>query len=108
MYRSTLRRSCVQIAVLLLTSGIQAQPRQSASLSADVIPNDNQRTAGELRNGLLRISVEAREGSWQPEPGAGTALRVHVFGERRGRPQNPGPLIRVPQGTLVDFSVRNL
>jgi FtsP/CotA-like multicopper oxidase with cupredoxin domain len=69
--------------------------------------NDNRRPAGILRNGVLTVSLEARMGAWYPEGPNGTALTTAAFGES-GRPlQNPGPLIRVPLGTVVRATVRN-
>ena len=69
--------------------------------------NDNRRPAGTLRNGVLTVSLEARLGAWYPEGPNGTELTTAAFGEP-GRPlQNPGPLIRVPVGTVVRATLRN-
>ena len=79
--------------------------------AADRLPtiaaNDNRSRAGELRNDVLAIRLELGEGRWHPESEDGEALTVYAFGEV-GRPlQNPGPLIRVSQGTEVQVTVHN-
>ena len=69
--------------------------------------NDNRRAAGMLEHGVLAIRLEARNGVWHPEAEAGVGVEVQAFGEE-GKPlQNPGPLIRVPEGTEIRLSVRN-
>jgi FtsP/CotA-like multicopper oxidase with cupredoxin domain len=80
------------------------------SLAADLPPivaNPNHAPAGVLRDGILSIQLEIAMGEWHPESDDGIALSVYAFGET-GRPlQNPGPLIRVAQGTEIRASVRN-
>jgi manganese oxidase len=74
--------------------------------SEDIVLNDNREPAGELHGGVLTLRLVARNGTWHPE-GPASNLAVAAWGEE-GRPlQNPGPLIRVPQGTEVHVSVRN-
>ncbi len=69
--------------------------------------NDNRRAAGTFTHGALTIRLEARRGVWHPEAEEGVGVEVQAFGEA-GKPlQNPGPLIRVPQGTEVRLSMRN-
>ena len=78
--------------------------------SADLPPivaNQNHAPAGALRDGVLSVQLEIAKGEWHPESDYGIALAVYAFGEA-GRPlQNPGPLIRVAQGTEIRASVRN-
>jgi FtsP/CotA-like multicopper oxidase with cupredoxin domain len=69
--------------------------------------NDNRSPAGELRDGVLTISLELGEGLWHPESEEGEALTVYAIGERGQSLQNPGPLIRVPQGTEIHAIVHN-
>jgi manganese oxidase len=69
--------------------------------------NDNQISAGEIRNGIYYINLEAREGYWYPETKEGAPVKIKAFAEA-GKPlQVPGPLIRVPEGTEIRLSVRN-
>jgi len=70
-------------------------------------PNDNRRPSGQLKDGVLTIILEAREGVWYPETPANPGVVVYAFAEE-GKPlQMPGPLIRVPEGTEVRMTVRN-
>lgn len=55
----------------------------------------------------MTIQLEIGKGEWHPEADDGVAVAVYVFGEAGSPLQNPGPLIRVPQGTEIDASLRN-
>ncbi len=73
-----------------------------------VAPNGNRQPAGTLANGVLTIALEARTGVWYPEGEHGVALEVAAFSEV-GKPMStPGPMIRVPAGTTVRGTMRNL
>lgn len=73
----------------------------------EIFANDNRKTAGEMRNGILYLQLEAREGSWYPETHEGSALNVYAFAEK-GKPlQLPGPLIRVREGTIINAEIHN-
>jgi FtsP/CotA-like multicopper oxidase with cupredoxin domain len=67
----------------------------------------NHTPSGVLRDGVLRIELEIARGEWHPEAEDGMALAVYAFGEVGHPLQNPGPLIRVPQGTEIRASLRN-
>jgi len=69
--------------------------------------NDNRTPAGELRNGTLSLQLELREGRWYPENSGGPYRDVYAFAEADRAPQSSGPLIRVPQGTLIHTTIRN-
>ncbi len=69
--------------------------------------NDNRKPAGALRNGVLALQLEARVATWHPDAANGPGVEVQAFAERGRSPQIPGPLIRVPSGTVVDVSVHN-
>ena len=72
-----------------------------------IATNDNRSPAGKLRDGVLTVHLELGEGQWHPESEDGEAFTVYAFGEA-GRPlQNPGPLIRVPQGTEINAVLHN-
>ena len=79
--------------------------------AADRLPtitaNDNRSPAGELRDGVLTISLELGEGRWHPESEEGEVLTVYAIGEKGRSLQNPGPLIRVTQGTEIHAFVHN-
>jgi FtsP/CotA-like multicopper oxidase with cupredoxin domain len=72
-----------------------------------IAANDNRFPAGELRDGVLTISLELGEGQWHPESEEGETLAVYAIGERGRSLQNPGPLIRVPQSTEIHAIVHN-
>ena len=69
--------------------------------------NSNHTPSGVLRDGVLRIELEIARGEWHPEADDGMALAVYAFGEVGHPLQNPGPLIRVPQGTEIRASIHN-
>lgn len=106
------------ITVVLLSAACRPAPDESGTatradtaLSARITPrisaNDNRRPAGWLKDGVLTVRLEARNGMWYPEGPTGAGLPVAAFGEAGKAPENPGPLIRVPAGTVVRVSVRN-
>ena len=73
----------------------------------EITINDNQKPAGEFRNGIYYINLEAREGYWYPDSKEGVPLKIKAFAEA-GKPlQVPGPLIRVSAGTEIRLSIRN-
>lgn len=84
----------------------------SATFADQAIPvaaiNDNRATAGVLRNGVLTLHLEMRPAVWYPEKDGGPHLTVSAFAEESHAPQIPGPLIRVPEGTEISATVRNL
>jgi FtsP/CotA-like multicopper oxidase with cupredoxin domain len=86
---------------LLAASGLLAESLPSIAI------NDNHNPSGVLRDGVLTVQLEIAKGEWHPEGDDGVAVAVYAFGES-GRPlQNPGPLIRVPQGTEIHATLTN-
>jgi len=82
-----------------------------ANLASDtpaaIDANDNRTPAGTRSHGVLRISLDARNGYWYPSGPGHAGLLVEAFGEV-GKPLRiPGPLLRVPLGTVVVATVRN-
>lgn len=74
---------------------------------APIAANQNHVPAGVLHDGVLTVDLQISEGDWHPESDEGMALSVYAFGEVGHSLQNPGPLIRVPQGTVIHASLRN-
>jgi FtsP/CotA-like multicopper oxidase with cupredoxin domain len=72
-----------------------------------ILANQNHVLAGTLRGGILTIHLEIAKGVWHPEAEDGVALSVYAFGESGKSLQNPGPLIRVPQGTEIQAWLHN-
>jgi FtsP/CotA-like multicopper oxidase with cupredoxin domain len=93
---------CVLLLILALTASV------SGESLPPIIANQNHASAGTLRDGVLTVHLEIAKGEWHPEAEDGIALSVYAFGES-GKPlQNPGPLIRVPQGTEIRASLHNV
>ena len=72
-----------------------------------IASNDNRREAGTLRDGTLTLRLDVREGDWRPDGDGAPGLVVRAFGEEGKAPQVPGPLLRIPRGTVVHAFVRN-
>ena len=100
-----MRRSLYRITFLLL-SCVLVPSVFSASLQP-IVANQNHAPAGVLRDAVLTIQLEIAKGEWHPEAEDGIALSVYAFGEAGRSLQNPGPLIRVPQGTEIRASLHN-
>lgn len=86
---------------LLVAFSLSAPPIEQIAI------NDNRTSAGILRDGLLTVHLDAREGKWHPDADAGLAVVVRAFGADGGALQIPGPLLRVPVGTELHVSIRN-
>jgi FtsP/CotA-like multicopper oxidase with cupredoxin domain len=73
----------------------------------EIAVNDNRQIAGEMHDGVFFIKLETRTGAWYPETHDGKGLRVYAFAEA-GKPLRlPGPLIRVPEGTMINAEIHN-
>jgi len=70
--------------------------------------NANRVPAGTLESGVLTVHLELRQADWYPEADSGASMKVYAFDEEGKAPQVPGPLIRVPQGTQIRVTLRNL
>src|SRR5512143_3707333 len=83
----------------------------AASIFAEELPrvvcHDNDRAAGTLRHHKLTLQLDIVEADWHPDGEDGPGLRVPVFAEAGHAPADPGPLVRMPQGTTVEVTVRN-
>ena len=88
------------IGLLATAAARPADPRR-------VVPNDNRRPAGSLRGGVLTLRLEVRTAVWYPEGPRGDSVVAPVFAEAGKAPQVPGPLIRVPAGTMIEATLRN-
>ncbi|MGE0352148.1 MAG: multicopper oxidase domain-containing protein [Gemmatimonadales bacterium] len=93
------------LAVVVLT------PLPSAPSDATGYPrvqaNDNRQPAGRLQGDTLRISLVVGMAEWYPEAEDGPHVSLAAFSEAGRAPQIPGPLIRVPAGTVIKATVRN-
>ncbi len=69
--------------------------------------NDNLTPAGRLMGGELTLALEIRTGRWFPMGSGNGSAEILHFAEVGKAPQNPGPMIRVPRGTMVRVRVTN-
>lgn len=72
-----------------------------------VLPNDNRSPAGRLSHDTLELHLFVGLAVWRPEADSGPSIEVAAFGEEGKSPQVPGPLIRVPAGTVIAATIRN-
>src|SRR5579884_627702 len=97
-------RRCVPLVALMFASALLSLASESLPL---IQANENHTPAGVLRDGVFTIQLEIARGEWHPEADNGMALSVYAFGETGHPLQNPGPLIRVPQGTEIHARLHN-
>ena len=101
-----MRRFGVAALTALVCFGVSGAGSKPADLRR-VVPNDNRRPAGVLREGVLTIKLDVRIGAWYPEGPGGDSVIAPVFAEAGRPPQVPGPLIRGPTGTVIEAIIRN-
>jgi FtsP/CotA-like multicopper oxidase with cupredoxin domain len=95
------------VAVLALAFLTSASGVRHGTAPERIQTHDNERAAGTLTGGILRLQLDTRVGAWYPHGDSGPSVEMVAFGEV-GRPlQIPSPLIRVPAGTEVIASIRN-
>jgi FtsP/CotA-like multicopper oxidase with cupredoxin domain len=97
------RRSAFLLAGLLLAGTRTGHSRAVPALR----PNPNLTRAGTMRDGILTVSLEARESAWHMDGPGRPSTTVAAFAETGKTPLMPGPLIRAVQGTKIRISVRN-
>ena len=102
--RSPIMIALIAASTVALAAGSATRPQFAAD---DVLPNDNRNGAGELRDGVLAVQLEARKGTLHPRGKDGPGFEIEALGEVGGPLSTPAPLIRVPAGTEVRVSVRN-
>ncbi|HJP60855.1 MAG TPA: multicopper oxidase domain-containing protein, partial [Gemmatimonadaceae bacterium] len=83
------------------------RPAHTTAIGA-AIPNDNRVPGGHLAKGSYTLNLEAREALWYPEGKDGPSILIAAFGEVGGPARAPGPMIRVPAGTEMRITVRNM
>lgn len=82
-------------------------PRATATIPP-IVFNDNRVPGGALARGVLTVALVAQAGEWKPYGSDGGSVPLFVFGEEGQPLQDPGPLLRVTQGTRIHARVRNL
>jgi FtsP/CotA-like multicopper oxidase with cupredoxin domain len=103
-------RTTTRWLALLLTPcvlfGAAAARREPRALPV-VVPNDNRASAGRLDGDTLRLSLAVTMARWYPGSQTGSWAAVSAFAEEGQAPRIPGPLVRVPEGTVIDVTLRN-
>jgi len=96
-------------ASILLAASRPAAPRPDSDTRALAVvhANDNRKPAGDLRDGVLTLRLVVDSARWYPEAADGPFIDLVAFSTEGGAPQVPGPLVRVPKGTIVDATIRN-
>lgn len=70
--------------------------------------NPNTSPAGTLRDRVLSLSIDVTRATWHIEGDRDPDRHVLAFAEAGKAPLVPGPLVRVPAGTEVRFTFRNM
>ncbi len=92
---------------LLVLLGCIASAQSAAAQLPRLAINDNRAPAGVLKDGVLTLNLEITKGMWHPDREADPGIDVLAIGEA-GQPASvPGPLIRVPKGTIVRTTLKN-
>jgi manganese oxidase len=89
----------------LLLASLSSETRKPAL--PVVAPNDNLVPAGRMEGDTLRLSLVVTMAEWFPGSPTGSSAAVAAMAEAGKAPQIPAPLIRVPEGTVIDVTVRN-
>ena len=95
------------VGLLLAPSAPARQPAFAAELPV-VKPNDNRVAAGTRRGDTLTLNLVVNRARWFPGAADGQSVVVEALAEEGKAPQIPAPLIRVPAGTHIVATVRNL
>jgi manganese oxidase len=95
--------SALRTAGLLLV----ALGSTTVATGAPILPNDNRHPAGHLEAGVLTLHLELRPGEWQPESNRPLTIPVYAFAEAGKPAEDPGPLVRVEEGTRIHVTVEN-
>src|SRR5687767_4580792 len=98
----TLSTALFRLAMLVVAFACLVHADTGIAQPPAATPNDNRIPAGALRGGVLQVELELGEMRWIPDEDDGPSLVVYGFSERGKAPQIPGPLVRVPEGTMVE------
>ncbi len=94
------------LALLVAGASIPGFARKAAG-ERTVVPNDNRVSAGRLRHDTLKVRLAVVMARWRPESESDSGIVVAAFAEEGKAPTIPAPLLRVPEGTVIDATIRN-
>ncbi|HKP28248.1 MAG TPA: multicopper oxidase domain-containing protein [Gemmatimonadales bacterium] len=97
----------VVIPTVLFLGLASSPPIRRSADSPPAEANDNRTPAGHLAGDSLVVALEIRTAEWYPEKPDGPHVLVAAFGEEGKATTVPGPLIRIPTGTVVVATLRN-
>jgi FtsP/CotA-like multicopper oxidase with cupredoxin domain len=97
----------ISTAACLITPLLTFSSFRSSAAPERIAINDNRSPAGVLRDGVLTLRLEVREGEWHPDRDSDPGILVRAFAEEGKSLSIPGPVIRVPEGTAIHAFVRN-
>jgi FtsP/CotA-like multicopper oxidase with cupredoxin domain len=97
----------IALAAAVIAPLLTLSSFRSSAAPERITINDNRSSAGVLRDGVLTLRLEAREGEWHPDRDSDPGILVRAFAEEGKSLLVPGPLVRVPEGTEVRAFVRN-
>jgi FtsP/CotA-like multicopper oxidase with cupredoxin domain len=104
-------RSFVVVAITatgLLAGHRATSARPVATSRLPVVEaNDNRKVSGTLRDGVLTVHMVVDSACWFPGVDNGPHVDLIAWHEAGRLPQVPGPLIRVPVGTIIDATITN-
>jgi FtsP/CotA-like multicopper oxidase with cupredoxin domain len=89
------------------TARIREVARAPSAPAPLVRPNPNIERAGVLHDGVLAVTLEAKESAFLIDGSHRPPMTIPAFSEPGKVPLMPGPFVRVPRGTQLRFSVRN-
>ena len=98
------------VSRFLLACALAVPLSLSATASVPVaVSNDNRTPAGQLSNGVLTVHLDMRSADWFPNgvDKDDKAVPIYAFAEEGKPAQDPGPLIRIEEGTQIHAIVRN-
>jgi manganese oxidase len=102
-----MRTYSVFALVGLVGSVLTAGPPASSTPAQLVRPNPNIERAGVLHDGVLAVTLEAKESAFLIDGPHRRPMTIAAFAEPGKAPLMPGPFVRVPRGTELRFSIRN-
>jgi manganese oxidase len=107
-------RAALALVLAATVTGVHGTPSATdlrgylpAASTDRVVPNDNRLAAGLLRGHELTLAIDARMAEWRPDGDSQPGASVPAFAEPGKAASIPGPLIRVPAGTVVSLTLRN-
>jgi FtsP/CotA-like multicopper oxidase with cupredoxin domain len=86
---------------------IPGRPSPSSAPAPLVQANPNITRAGVLHDGVLAVTLEAKQSAFLIDGPHRRPMTIAAFAEPGKAPLMPGPLIRAPRGTRIHFSIRN-